>query len=421
MQLESIMAQAVTLPIDVFQNTTLCSHVQEQIREFQEIWYASPRHGLPFSRTYTRSEQKYREAVLRDFVSQIEAEDIQQRFEDSALQKRLFRKMRSFFHSGLDFGESHLNLIMSPAYKSSTEKFVRDAKSFDPSLSPADLFQACRNVWIMNGLQIMLGLPVRLTVSMFAYSLLYPYTDNFIDDVTIPNRDKKSFNNRFAQRLAGFPIAARNRHEEIIYSLVAMIENEFDRAQYPKVFESLLAIHQAQSLSVDLFSPDQLPDDNVLRISLEKGGTSVLADGYLVAGALTQDQERFMFGYGAYLQFLDDLQDVHEDAQAGQQSVYTSESEHTCLDAITTQTLNFGDSALSGEYGFTSPDTPQYMQLMRNSIRLMILEAAGFAQDRFTTPYIRILESYSPFRFEELHAIKKEHAPYYASIFGKLI
>jgi len=415
------MAQPIALPVDYFQQTSLFQHVKSHTREFENLWYASPRHGLPLGRTYTQAEQEKREVVLRHFIAEMEAEDIEHRFEDPALHKKLFYEIRSFFQSGLDFHESHLNLIMSPDYKSSTEHFVRQARKFDPSISPADLFQACRNVWIMNGLQLMLDRPVCLTDSMFAYSLLYPYTDNYVDNVSIPNHEKSQFNQRFARRLAGVPVAARNRHEAFIYALVEMIENEFDRTRYPKVFESLLAIHHAQTQSVVLLSHEMLPEEYVLRISLEKGGASVLADGYLVAGDLTLDQERFMFGYGAYLQFLDDLQDVHEDAQAGQQSLYTLESEHTCLDAITTQTLNFGENVLAGDYGFTSNETPQYMQLMRTSIQLMILEAAGFVGDHFTAPYIQTLEQHSPFRFNKLQDIKAKHEPHYKSLFSKLI
>ncbi len=35
------------------------------------------------------------------------------------------------------------------------------------------------------------------------YSLLYPYTDNYLDDESIPTSDKKTFQDLFTQRLAG--------------------------------------------------------------------------------------------------------------------------------------------------------------------------------------------------------------------------
>ncbi|MDZ7724686.1 MAG: hypothetical protein U5R06_18230 [candidate division KSB1 bacterium] len=388
------MAQPFILPVSLFQKTSLCKHVEQQVNEFQNTWHRSARHCLPLIRLYKKSDQQRREALLRQFITQIQTEDVANRIEEKSVQKDLFAKVHSLFRSGLDIDAPSLDLILSPDCKASTELFIRKARTFDALLSSADLFQACRNVWIMNGLQLMLNLPVRLTDSMLAYSLLYPYTDNYVM-ITNPLPVKQQFNNRFAQRLAGFRFFALNQHEEKIYTLVEMIESEYDRRQFPRVFESLLAIHQAQTKSVLLLQSDLLPEDQILRISLEKGGTSVVADGYLVAGNLSYDQERFMFGYGAYLQLLDDLQDVNQDAQSGQQSLFTLESEHTGLDAITTQTFNFGETVLSKDYGFPGKDTPMYVQLMQISIQLMLLEAAGFACDRFTAPYVRTLKPFA--------------------------
>jgi hypothetical protein len=200
-----------------------------------------------------------------------------------------------------------------------------------------------------------------------------------------------------------------------------MIEEEFDRVRFPQVFESLLAIHQAQTKSVLLLGSGDLSSKDVLRISLEKGGSSVLADGYLVAGNLTSDQAWFMFGYGAYLQFLDDLQDVHEDAATGQRSIYTMQAEHSSLDAIVYQTFHFGDKVLNGQKGFSGEASARYTGLMRTSIQLMLLEAAGFADDLFSSGVLTNLNHASPFRFSFLKDLKKRHAPYYASMFGKLI
>lgn len=56
-----------------------------------------------------------------------------------------------------------------------------------------------------------------------------------------------------------------------------------------------------------IHSNKPLSELETLTVYLAKGGASVLADGYLVAGKLTKDQEYFLFGYGAYLQLLDDI------------------------------------------------------------------------------------------------------------------
>ena len=62
-----------------------------------------------------------------------------------------------------------------------TRRFIQDAKIFDHSLSQDDIHQALRNLWVFNSIQMIAGKDIDLTPSSFAYSLLYPYTDNGLD------------------------------------------------------------------------------------------------------------------------------------------------------------------------------------------------------------------------------------------------
>ena len=92
----------------------------------------------------------------------------------------------------------------------------------------------------------------------------------------------------------------------------------------PQVYESLYAIHAAQARSVRLMRRDEPPYGvDVLGIAIEKGGASVLADGYLVAGSLTLPQARLLFGLGALLQLGDDLQDVEDDRAKGLATIFS--------------------------------------------------------------------------------------------------
>jgi hypothetical protein len=66
--------------------------------------------------------------------------------------------------------------------------------------------------------------------------------------------------------------------------------------------------HRAQSKSLQQLCCNPAPHQiDVVGISFEKGGTSVLADGYLVAGSLTAAQPDWIFGFGVLTQLLDDL------------------------------------------------------------------------------------------------------------------
>lgn len=199
-------------------------------------------------------------------------------------------------------------------FREITVSFLRDVRLFDPALSLADAMQALRNVWIIAILQCIFDKPVGYHPAMFAYSMLYPYSDNYLDDVNVSMAEKRSFNDWFTQRLLGTIDSGRNAQEEKISALVHKIEEQFPRAHYPQVYEALLLIQEAQILSLSQQDGNvPLHEEELLAISYRKGGTSVLADGYLIDGCLDYEEERFCMDYGFMLQLGDDLQDVVED------------------------------------------------------------------------------------------------------------
>src|SRR5208282_5862747 len=89
----------------------------------------------------------------------------------------------------------------------------RWARKFDPTLSNADTIQACRNAWSCCGLQALLGQPMELTPSILAYSLLYPYSDNYLDHPGLSTANKLQFSERFRQRLYGEPLLPADPRE----------------------------------------------------------------------------------------------------------------------------------------------------------------------------------------------------------------
>jgi hypothetical protein len=139
-----------------------------------------------------------------------------------------------------------------------------------------------------------------------------------------------------------------------------------------------------------------------------KGGTSVLADGYLAAGLLTKEQEDFAFGWGVLLQLADDLQDVGEDLAAGTATLF-SETLSAPLDAVTNRVFEFGDQVLAGLNTFQSPGAEPLKQLIRQSAAILLLTAAGAAHELHTRRYIQEIERYSPFRF----GFVREHRQYF--------
>ena len=89
-----------------------------------------------------------------------------------------------------------------------------------PERDAEQLGQALRNVWIGNSLQMLLDRPVTMGPGLFAYSMLYPVTDNWLDDPDITPDLKRAFNERLGKRLAGFHVHAIDEREAAIDHLV---------------------------------------------------------------------------------------------------------------------------------------------------------------------------------------------------------
>lgn len=193
-----------------------------------------------------------------------------------------------------------------------TNNFLQDAKVFDTTLSDEEIFQALRNIWIILMLEIVFNKPIHYHKAMFAYSMLYPYSDNFLDDTIHSNHEKETFNMWFTKRLHGEDVNCETTLYDKIDQLVAMIEQQYDRSLYNDVYESLYEIQNAQILSQQQFQPALTPV-YICDISITKGGASVLADGYLIDGSLNDTEKQFCMDFGFSLQIADDIQDVKED------------------------------------------------------------------------------------------------------------
>lgn len=390
--------------------------LQDYTNSYAEIWESCPIHLPLFPKTYAHSEKLQKEQILDQFLQSIKAfrkERFSRKILTEADQYMYIRNTRAFLHDGLDFTTDQLEMMFSDQMIEVTRTFVRQAREFDAGLSFNDIFQACRNAWIMNGLQLIMGIPMQLTPSIFAYSMLYPYTDNLIDDPNISGYEKMVFSERFRNRLSGQNPEPGNATEHAVFRLVEMIELQYSRTEFPEVFESLLDIHDAQTQSLKLIhDADQLSEPDTLKICMDKGGASVLADGYLVAGKLTTDQKCFLYGYGAYLQLLDDIQDVEEDRQAGLMTVFSKPAFQSVLAERLNKTYWFGEEVMKSLERFEGQHLGLFKSLMRRSMDLFISEAIAQNPDVYTNGFVAEFENYSPYHFSYIRKQKEKFTPY---------
>jgi hypothetical protein len=390
--------------------------IENYTNQYAEIWEACSNRFPQFSKIYPSEIKLEKEKTLDQFLQSIKMfrkQRMSRKELTDADQQLFFANTRGFLRDGMDFTDDQLEMMFSDEMIEVTRSFVRKAREFDGALSLTSIFQACRNAWIMNGLQLIMGIPMQLTPSVFAYSMLYPYTDNLIDDPLISKLEKMVFSQRFRERLSGKKLIPENKSEDAIYRLVEMIESEYSRNEFSEIYQSLLDIHDAQTNSMKLIQFKNSISDSVrLKICLAKGGASVLADGYLVAGNLSADQKYFLYGYGAYLQLLDDIQDLEEDYQAGLMTFFSNTAFQSPLDEKLNKTYWFGEEVMKSLAQFDGRHIDLFKSLMRRSMDLFIAEAIAQNPGTFSPDYVSVFESYSPFHFSYIRKRKEQFVPY---------
>lgn len=368
------------------------------------IWEAGSSDFPQLGSYYPVKEQMRRERLLD---SRLEAIDSELRKTSRTLNaaERTIGRITSLFvevsTDALSVEDPAIERLLRDGFSQIGTDLARYARKLDPDVSMIDILQAARNAWTACGLQALLGKPVRLTPAIFAYSMLYPYSDNYLDDPAISPADKLRFSQRFRLRLKGRCPDAANEREEMIWRLVGLVESQYSRADFPQVYESLLAIHRAQEESVRQMGSTRKDDIRPVQVTLAKGGTSVLADAYLASGELMPAEARFAFNWGVVLQLGDDLQDFYSDRARGSLTLFTAAAAHGTLDEITNRTLHFSQRVM--EQMTDLPNASASLQrLLARSSRLLLIRSAANAPDAYTTEYLSELEKHSPFRFDFL-------------------
>ena len=370
------------------------------------LWNESPVCLPAFERAFSADEQAARERELDRFLQGLESEWHslpRTKSERQAARGRITSVFAGFARTGLDLEDRHLELLLSGGFSTIGTDLAKCARRFDPDVSIADILQASRNAWTACALQGLLGRPMQLTPSIFAYSMLYPYSDNYLDDPSVSRGAKLDFSVRFGRRLAGDAVGPASPLEATIWRLVERIEEQYPRVRWPEIFSSLLAIHRAQNNSIRLLRRDEdsQPVD-VVKFSFDKGGASVLTDGYLAAGSLTPEEAQTVFCWGVLLQLADDLQDVRQDCQDGMLTVFSEIAGQEPLDGRTSRALQFARAVLDSLDRLTGRNCRELRELIGRSLQSLLIRAAGEAHDLYTRDYLAKLEAHSPFRFSFL-------------------
>jgi hypothetical protein len=364
---------------------------------------APPVVGEPVPRRRQRDNERA-SAELIDHLARRVAAYPQAPAERAAWRGELQETVRRFGEERLGWPDGYRRLLLGEEFFAASTDFARQARAAAPDLRLDDLGQALRNVWIGNSLQMLLDLPVAATPALFAYSMLYPLTDNYLDDPAVPPAAKRAFNRRLGRRLAGLAEEPATAREEAVFGLVRRIEEAWPRAAWTEVFWSLLAIHggQLRSLRQQAAGPT---DAELVATSCAKGGASVLADGYLVAGRLDPAVAEFCFGYGVVLQLLDDLQDVVADRRAGHATLFSRRS--GSLDAPAGRLYHLLGHLLDGGGPFGGAAWADRRDLIRRNCAALFVGAVAENPGLFSRRFRAALEAGWPLRFGAMRRLRR--------------
>jgi hypothetical protein len=363
------------------------------------LWGDTPPDLPALGPRVSRYRQWRNARSLRALVDEIADRSLA--YPDTAADRRAWRealrvRILDVVGPRLGWPASYARLAFGEDFHDTAVAFARDARATDPRLSLADLGQALRNVWIANTLQILNGRPVRLTPALFAYSMLYPATDNVLDDVETTSAAKRGFNARLGAWLTGGHDEPSNLPEAGVRALVGIIAREFPLDRHPAVWASVRGIHDAQVASLRQHGGQQLAAGDLLALTVAKGGASVMADYFLVTGGGDDDAARFAFAYGVFLQMLDDLQDVDADLAAGHETLFTRAARKGPLDALAQQLARYIDAVLDGHPNHAAASNADCVDVIRRNCRALIVGVMARHPNRFSRGLRRRVERQWP-------------------------
>ena len=375
--------------------------------QYSDLWKQTLEKPVSVARVYTRAQKRENEGRMEKLLRDAERRQKSRNGIDQSI-GRLRDYIRDLVLETIDERKRGAIERVLTTFADAGDDFVRKCREFDTELRFDGIFQALRNLWIINSMQEAFGLSPRTNPSALAYSLLYTYSDNFLDSESVSLASKLEFGHLFGQRLSGTNIPETSDLLVKISSLVALIEEEYPRTLFPDVFMSLLAIHRAQLASLkQRLDPQQQDHADVLSISVEKGGTSVVADAFVAKGCLTTAETSFAFGYGVFLQFVDDLQDVKEDSERGSETLFTQALENNVLDGITNRLIHYIHRIMVTERPLNGPRAEALTELILQGSVGLILESIALHPEYFSADYVRHAELLSPLAFE---AIRNMHS-----------
>ncbi len=388
---------------------------QRSLEIIKRIWLeASDR--FPVNLTEIASEQQisneaYAEQVSKDFHKQMNS------IPRLPFGRKKWSKQTEAFLMKLLSKEQIIGIhnAMKPqeltAFYQELMEFARHARHFAPELSFGELGQAIRNYIVFAMFKVINRNPTDCGSNSgysnpgFGYSMLYPFTDNYIDNIVNSTSDKLEYNRLIRDTLEGKQVQFKDNYYKKTHLLLKAIEEGYPRDKDTGIYTLLLMMLEAQEESLGQQSKKNiLTPEQRLDISLFKGGVSVLVDRYLINKPLTEEDYLFYLGFGFFLQLADDLQDIGEDSHNGYQTIFTLVLEQSYEEKTVNKLLNF----LHGIMEAYSAENNSFKEFVKQSSYLLIYSSVIGSKEFFSEEYIHQIERRLPVTASYLERTKSE-------------
>lgn len=287
-------------------------------------------------------------------------------------------------------------------------QFTALAKNAVPTLSNDGIRRALSNFWFMRTLQIVFGLPRKITNSVLGYCMLYPLTDDVLDKPAMTKVDKKSFLVRFMRYITHGDTVPNDKYpiERDIWRMFGLIELDWDRRRYPLIYRMPGELMQVQIESQKQMGGEKhgTPEpefDMLWDITVRKGALSTLCDAYLVKGRLTQSEASYAAHLGPVLQLMNDLRGLDEDIAEGQYTPFSYVYlHHQNLDGIIDQVYNLYLVAHTCPEHLAVPGRSrkrkQLFQAMLSAYSFKFVQYIAVNREKFSFRFLQHVEDTSP-------------------------
>ncbi|MBQ8592450.1 MAG: hypothetical protein IJ485_06880 [Lachnospiraceae bacterium] len=289
-----------------------------------------------------------------------------------------------------------------------TKRFLKRSRDFDKELSIEDLGQAIRNYIVYGVFCILSDMPQHCHSAIWGYSMLYPYTDNYIDSHSISSADKNKFNQFIYAKLKGKRISPVTKAQTQTGALLDAVENFYPRSCNSDIYDGLLMMLEAQEYSLKQ-AKESLSEEDILAISIYKGGVSVLLDRFYVEKEMTEEEIRFYLAYGFFLQLADDLQDISSDELEGSRTILNLQSDSAYKERMVNKILHFLHTILTTwlPESKKAADGYDFTSFLLNKCYLLILSAVWRSKEHFTDDYLTKVEAALPISFAYIETTTK--------------